>query len=107
MKILVRAVCFFLLQGLLYSSVVLSAQVVLTAEERQWLIEHPVIRLSPNPASAPIEEVNARGEYVGMAADYMALIEKKANFRFTLVGYHPGNRWRRKPGRKMLTCWQR
>ena len=87
MKLLSGIVCIFLLQGLIYSSDVLPAQVVLTAAERQWLIEHPVIRLSPNPAFAPIEEVNARGEYVGMAADYMTLIESKTNFKFSIVGY--------------------
>jgi len=65
----------------------MSAEIVLSAEERQWLSEHPVVRLSPDPAFAPIEEVNANGEYVGMAADYMALIEKKINFKFTVVGY--------------------
>jgi len=87
MKFLVTTLCVFLFQGLIYSPAAFSAQVVLTAEERQWLIEHPVIRLSPNPAFAPIEEVNARDEYVGMAADYMALIENKTNFKFTIVGY--------------------
>jgi len=87
MKFLLTTLCVFLFQGLIYSTVAFSAQVVLTAEERQWLIEHPVIRLSPNPAFAPIEEVNARDEYVGMAADYMALIENKTNFKFTIVGY--------------------
>ncbi len=87
MKTLARAVCVILLQGLIYSSTVFSAEVVLSAEERQWLTEHPVIRLSPDPAFAPIEEINANGEYVGMAADYMDLIEKKINFKFTIVGY--------------------
>ncbi len=87
MKFLVTTLCVFLFQGLTYSTVAFSAQVVLTAEERQWLIEHPVIRLSPNPAFAPIEEVNARDEYVGMAADYMTLIESKTNFKFAIVGY--------------------
>ena len=87
MKFLVTTLCVFLLQGLFYPSAALSAQVVLTAEERQWLIEHPVIRLSPDPTFAPIEEVNVRDEYVGIAADYMALIEKKTNFRFTVIGY--------------------
>jgi signal transduction histidine kinase len=87
MKTLARTVCVILLQGLIYSSTVFSAEVELTVEERQWLTEHPVIRLSPDPAFAPIEEINANGEYVGMAADYMDLIEKKINFKFTIVGY--------------------
>jgi ABC-type amino acid transport substrate-binding protein len=74
-------------QGLLYSPTVNSTELVLSAEEKQWLTDHPVIRLSPNPVFAPIEEVNSDGEYIGMAADYMALIEKKVNIEFTVVGY--------------------
>ena len=77
----------FLLQGLLCSPDAVSAKVVLTVAEKQWLTEHPIVRLSPDPAFAPIESVNSDGEYVGMAADYMALIEKKINFKFTVVGY--------------------
>ena len=87
MKPLLTSLYIFLLQGLLYSPAAVSAEVVLTVAEKQWLTEHPIIRLSPNPAFAPIESVNSDGEYVGMAADYMALIEKKINFEFTVVGY--------------------
>ena len=76
-----------LIQGLIFSSHGLAAELVLSAEEKQWLAEHPIIRLSPDPAFAPIEEVTDNGEYVGMAADYMALVEKKTNFKFTVVTY--------------------
>ena len=76
-----------LIQGLIFSSHGLAAELVLSVEEKQWLAEHPIIRLSPDPAFAPIEEVTDNGEYVGMAADYMALVEKKTNFKFTVVTY--------------------
>ena len=76
-----------MLQGLVYSPPTLSAELVLTAEEKQWLTDHPIIRLSPDPAFAPIEEVTENGKYVGMAADYLELIEKKTNFKFTVVTY--------------------
>ncbi len=87
MKPLLTFLYIFLLQGLLCSPDAVSAKVVLTVAEKQWLTEHPIVRLSPDPAFAPIESVNSDGEYVGMAADYMALIEKKINFKFTVVGY--------------------
>ena len=86
MKTIVGFVCAFLFQGLVFSPV-LSGELILTGEEKQWLADHPIIRLSPDPAFPPIEEVNGRGEYVGMAADYMALIEKKMGFKFTVVTF--------------------
>ncbi len=91
MKTIVGFVCAFLFQGLVFSPV-LSGELILTGEEKQWLADHPIIRLSPAPAFAPIEEVNGRGEYVGMAADYMALIEKKMGFKFTVVTF---SSWKR------------
>jgi len=87
MRNAVTIFCVLLIQGLIYSSPALSAELVLSAEEKQWLADHPIIRLSPDPAFAPIEEVTDNGEYVGMAADYMELIEKKTNFKFTVVTY--------------------
>jgi signal transduction histidine kinase len=86
MKTMAKFVCALLFQALVFSPV-WSAELVLTAEEKQWLAEHPIVRLSPDPNFAPIEEINAKGEYVGMAADYMALIEKKMGFKFTVVTY--------------------
>jgi len=87
MRNAVTIFCILLFQGLVYSSPALSAELVLSTEEKQWLADHPIIRLSPDPAFAPIEEVTDKGEYVGMAADYMELIEKKTNFTFTVVTY--------------------
>jgi len=87
MRNAVGIVCLLLLQGLVYSSPTWSAELLLTAEEKQWLADHPIIRLSPDPAFAPIEEVTENGKYVGMAADYLELIEKKTNFKFTVVTY--------------------
>jgi signal transduction histidine kinase len=87
MKFLVTTLCILVLHGLLYSATANSAQLVLGANEKQWLTEHPIIRLSPNPAFSPIEAVITDGEYVGIAADYLALIERKINFEFTVVGY--------------------
>jgi len=87
MRNAVTIFCILLLQGLIYSSPALPAELMLSTEEKQWLADHPIIRLSPDPAFAPIEEVTDNGEYVGMAADYMELIEKKINFKFTVVTY--------------------
>ena len=41
----------------------------LTPQERQWLQEHPVIRLAPDPDFRPIEYFDKNGVYRGAAAD--------------------------------------
>ena len=46
----------------------------LTAEERRWLREHPVLRLGIDRNWAPFEFVDEQGLYRGMAADYVELI---------------------------------
>ena len=91
MRTLVTILCVFLLHGLIYSPDVYSGQVLLTAEERQWLAEHPVIQLAPSPAFASIESVNNKGEYVGIAADYVALLGKKVNIKFSIIAYPSWN----------------
>jgi len=57
----------------------------LTLEERIWLDAHPIIRLAPDPDYAPIEFIDERGRFQGIAADYMALVEKMLDIRFTIV----------------------
>ena len=58
---------------------------MLTEEDRNWLAEHPEIRLAPDPQFLPIEYFDEQGRYVGIAADYIALIEKKLGVTFKKV----------------------
>ncbi len=48
----------------------------LTVVERQWLAEHPKIRLGVDPSWPPIEYIAADGSYQGIAADYIGEISK-------------------------------
>jgi PAS domain S-box-containing protein len=58
----------------------------LTPEERAWLSEHAdEIRLSGDPAWEPIEFFDKDGEYRGLAADYIGLIEKRLGIKFKIV----------------------
>jgi PAS domain S-box-containing protein len=57
----------------------------LTAEEKTWLKAHPVIRLAPDPDFPPVEYFVKDGEYSGITADYVALLEKKLGIRFEIV----------------------
>ncbi len=54
----------------------------LTPQERQWLKEHPVIRIAIDTSWAPFEYLDENGKYQGLAADYIALIEQKLGVRF-------------------------
>jgi len=60
-------------------------EVALTAGEKAWLKAHPVIRLAPDPDFPPTEFLDANGAYRGLAADYMALVQKRLGIRFQIV----------------------
>jgi PAS domain S-box-containing protein len=59
---------------------------ILTPEEQRWLIEHPIIRVSCDPDSAPIQFLDKSGEYQGVAMDYLEQISKILGIRLELVG---------------------
>ena len=57
----------------------------LTAEERAWLAAHRVVRTGTNPSYAPYAFIDTRGEFKGVAADTLALLEPMLGVRFELV----------------------
>jgi PAS domain S-box-containing protein len=57
----------------------------LTAHEKQWLSEHPVIRIAPDPYFPPIESIDNHGEYSGIAADFMQLVQKETGINFQVI----------------------
>lgn len=57
----------------------------LTVEERAWLREHPVIRVTQDPSWPPIEFADEQGEPSGIANDYVKLIEQKLGITFERV----------------------
>jgi signal transduction histidine kinase len=62
-----------------------STDIGLTAGEIDWLKAHPVIRLAPDPDFPPFEFFDHDGKYKGIAADFIALIEKKLPLSFEIV----------------------
>ncbi|NOQ81013.1 MAG: EAL domain-containing protein, partial [Methylophaga sp.] len=50
---------------------------LLSKKEKLWLAEHPIIRVGVDRDFAPYEWVDEQGNYVGLAAEYMKLIEAK------------------------------
>ncbi|MGI9519334.1 MAG: transporter substrate-binding domain-containing protein, partial [Pirellulaceae bacterium] len=57
----------------------------MTSQERAWLDAHPVIRLAPDPNYAPTEFLDENGNYVGITADFVALIEERLDIKFEII----------------------
>ena len=58
---------------------------ILTKQERQWLTDHPVIRVASDPYWAPMEFRDTEGQFRGMAMDYLKDLEKMLGVRFESV----------------------
>ena len=59
----------------------LTVKDVLTDAEKTWLREHPVVRLASNQSWPPYESID-QGQFVGICADYIKLLEEKLDIRF-------------------------
>ncbi len=57
----------------------------LSKKEKKWLSEHPSINLAPDPEFLPIEYIDGQGNYKGIAADYIHLLEKKLKVKFNIL----------------------
>lgn len=70
-----------------------SVEVRFTTEEANWLSQHPTIRIGPDPTFSPIEYFDDDGNFQGIAADYLRLLEKNLarHFRLSIskIGMHP------------------
>jgi diguanylate cyclase (GGDEF)-like protein len=62
-----------------------ATSLTLTDEEKQFLVAHPVLRVGVDFNFAPYEWIDEKGNYVGMAADYMHALEKKLGVHFEII----------------------
>ncbi|HEY8219146.1 MAG TPA: EAL domain-containing protein, partial [Methylobacter sp.] len=62
-----------------------SGKLNFTPEEQAWLQAHPVIRVGIDRDFAPYEWIDAKGNYVGLSADYIALIEQRLGVKLEIV----------------------
>ena len=53
----------------------------LSIEQKQWLKNHPNIRLGVNSNSLPYEAFDKQGNYIGIVAEHLKLIEKKLGIK--------------------------
>lgn len=60
-------------------------ELTLTTAERAWLDAHPVIRMGIDKQFAPYEWLDENERYLGIAADYIKLLEHRLNVRFKPV----------------------
>tara|TARA_B100000676_G_C18076145_1_gene847771 strand:- start:2080 stop:2808 length:729 start_codon:yes stop_codon:yes gene_type:complete len=77
------SVCGILFSVILSPVDTLAAELDLTASEKAWLAAHPRIRLTPDPDFPPIEYFRD-GQFFGIAADYVRLIERKLGIKFEI-----------------------
>jgi diguanylate cyclase (GGDEF)-like protein/PAS domain S-box-containing protein len=56
-----------------------------TSAEKSWLLAHPVVRVGVDRDFAPYEWIDAKGDYVGLSADYIALVEQRLGVKFEIV----------------------
>lgn len=57
---------------------------VFSAQEQQWIKDHPVVRFAPGTQLKPVGYVDD-GVYKGVAAQYLATIARTSGLRFQLV----------------------
>lgn len=57
----------------------------LTPSEKTWLLEHPIILVGMDSDYAPYEWLNKKGNFVGMAVDYLSFLEKKLGVHFEII----------------------
>ena len=83
--ILTAIVLVILVAGILVSNLV--SYDLLSVEERAWLVDHPVVRLAPDPHFPPLEYFDDQGVYTGLVADYFKVIEQRLNIKIEYVRY--------------------
>ncbi|MBW2707367.1 MAG: transporter substrate-binding domain-containing protein, partial [Deltaproteobacteria bacterium] len=60
-------------------------KIPLSAEESSWLAEHPKIRFTGDPDWLPQEAFTSEGQYIGIVADILDLIEARLGIIFERV----------------------
>ncbi|MBT3185051.1 MAG: transporter substrate-binding domain-containing protein [Nitrospina sp.] len=59
--------------------------VLLTDDEKRWLIEHPEVTYASDPDFPPIEFLDGKNNHDGMTKDFLVLLGKKMGVRFNLI----------------------
>ena len=57
----------------------------LTNEEKEWLKQNPIINYAGNPNYMPFESFDEKGNYVGIVAEHLNLIEQDLGIKFEKI----------------------
>jgi diguanylate cyclase (GGDEF)-like protein len=57
----------------------------LTDQDKQWLAQHPIIRLGIDRAFPPFGSITSDNEYIGFSADFMRMIEYRLKIKFDIA----------------------
>ncbi|MRN54019.1 response regulator [Paenibacillus monticola] len=88
-RIILLTCCFlFLFPALILHGS--AAKVDLSAEEKRFITEHPIIHLGVDPQFVPFEFIDSDGTYKGIAHDYIELINARTGLNLAVV---PGLTW--------------
>ncbi len=60
-------------------------KIKLSASEQKWLKAHEIIRFTGNPNWLPYEAFDRQGNYIGIVAEHLKLIENKLGIKFNIV----------------------
>jgi two-component system sensor histidine kinase/response regulator len=63
--------------------------IVITNDEKTWLNKHPVLKVGIDRDFPPYESVDKTGNYQGLVADYIALVEKRLGIRLEVMKDKP------------------
>ncbi len=94
MKNILHSLLFFTLAGCLISGSFSCCKEkdILSRQERAWLDKNrETITLAPEPDYPPVNFIDKMGQFRGIAADYIALIEKRLNIKFKIAYYKSFN----------------
>jgi len=67
------------------SSKIPNTKISFTKAQHQWMKEHPIINFTGDPHWLPFEAFDERGEYIGIVADLIDIIEERSNIRFNII----------------------
>ncbi len=76
---------FFLSLATAHQTAFANSKDWLSQADHDWISAHPVITVAPDPAFPPIEYFGKKGEYRGLAADYLNLIAQETGLKFKVI----------------------
>lgn len=62
-----------------------SDELILTSQEKEWLEQHPVIKVGVDASWQPFDYVNDKNEHLGIASEYIKYLEKKLGIKVEIV----------------------